>query len=353
MEHGLKNGNRAIMIEEKIVEELQLLASRPECALYEIDPVTESGLRRFVASTPGTRQICNDPFVVGVDYTRKLQVACTEVLKSLRMLNLSFFTEAQTCVLHVLRGGLNFGLRDAFADAFSWNRHCAAFISAQRARSSQDPEDWYITESEYQKIYLPHRASIVLGDVVATGTSLQFALRELQAVVEKQGTEISSILFFTIGGARSEKIIEEIHQLCKAKFSGYQGASVVYFEGRFTVANETTPVSVKLTGTDLLRKSSLLAHEFVKSQYESPSFPLERCAIYDAGSRAFWLPEYFEDIKDYWEKTTSLAEKGMSFGDLLAERFPELNPRYFNPVNLRKLCKQQLNKANAAIKAFE
>lgn len=334
------------------MEELQILASRPECALYEIDPMSDSGMRRFVASTPGTRQICNDPFVVGVDYTKKLQLACVDVLRTLRMLNAAFFSETNTCVLHVLRGGLNFGLREALSEAFAWNRHCAAFVSAQRARSSVNPRDWYITESHYQKIFLPHCASVILGDVVATGTSLQFALRELQAIVEKQGAEISSLLFFTIGGSCAEHIIEDIHNICKKRFSCYKGASVVYFEGRFAVADENTPMSIKITGTDLLRREALCAHEFISSQYESPSSPLERCAIYDAGSRAFWLPEYFEDIKDYWTKTYSLAKDGMSFCDLLTERCPMLDKNQFKSINLSKLCQQQLTKVEAALSAF-
>jgi hypothetical protein len=127
----------------------------------------------------------------------------------------------------------------------------------------------------------------------------------------------------------------------------------VYFEGRFAVAGDDSPLSVKITGTDLLRRGGLCAPEFIKSQYESPSFPLERCAIYDAGSRAFWLPEYFEDIQEYWTETYKLADGGMSFSDLLRERCPELDPDHFNSVSLLKLCRQQLTKADAALSAFE
>lgn len=85
-----------------------------------------------------------------------------------------------------MRGGLNFGLREALAESFSWNQHSAAFLQRQRARKTANPEEWYITESDYQKVYLPEKSCIVFGDVVATGTSLEFALNELLNIAKNQ-----------------------------------------------------------------------------------------------------------------------------------------------------------------------
>ncbi|HAR66470.1 MAG TPA: hypothetical protein DCR55_09700 [Lentisphaeria bacterium] len=90
-------------------------------------------------------------------------------------------------VLHILRGGLNFGLRDPWADAKGWNRHASAFVSAQRARQADNEEAWHITERDYAKVYLQNQAAIIFGDVVATGTSLDFALGSLLTYVEAQG----------------------------------------------------------------------------------------------------------------------------------------------------------------------
>ena len=95
---------------------------------------------------------------------------------------------------------------------------------------------------------------------------------------------------------------------------------------------------------DLLRYEALMAPEFVESQYEAPSYPLERCIIYDAGSRAFWIPEYVDDVIDYWRQTLDLAHGAFTFETLLKERFPELDASRFGQVDLQALCVEQIDK---------
>jgi len=85
-----------------------------------------------------------------------------------------------------------------------------------------------------------------------------------------------------------------------------------------------------------------MSEEFFESHYLNPSYPIERCVIYDAGSRAFWLPEYLGDVEGYWRETLSLSEKGMSYAELLQERFPELDGSRFEGVDLKNVCLQQL-----------
>ncbi len=322
---------------------LEVFKKTENCSIYEIPRASAKDVRRFVASTPESRAICNDPFVCGVDYTEKLKTACARILKAFDPAADLGLAERDTAVLHILRGGLNFGLREALNNAYGWNGHSSAFISAQRARRSDNPEDWYITENAYQKVYLSKSAAVVFGDVVATGTSLEFALKRFLEIVQEAGNTVSSIVFFTIGGIRSEEILAEIDKHCRKQFPSYRGAAVMYFEGRFAVAGLQNKLSIKLTGTDLLRCESILAPEFVESQYENPAYPLERCTIYDAGSRAFYLPEYLEDVRDYWEQTLTLAENGVTFSQLLAERFPELDGKRFKDVSLTELAKAQVD----------
>ena len=128
-------------------------------------------MEQIIATTPRTRAICNNPGVAGVHYTDLLQEACTEILRAGGFQ----LEEKATVVVNILRGGLNFGLRNALADAFGWNLHTTCFLSAQRARNEKDPDSWHITENAYRKLYFPAETSFVIGDVVATGTSLRYA----------------------------------------------------------------------------------------------------------------------------------------------------------------------------------
>ena len=316
---------------------LETLHQSPEISLYRMPAAGK--VVSCIASTPETRAICNDPQVAGCDYTDKLRRACAKVF-GLKTVSLR---ESETCVVNILRGGLNYGLREALAAAYGWNRHATAFISAQRARDAADSEDWHITENDYEKVYLPSTASLVIGDVVATGTSLKYALQELLRSAQEQKIRLRSIVFFTFGGAKAQEILEEIDQRCRELFDTYERTTLFYFEGRFTCAEASTPLSVRLTGTDLLRWNATLAPEFVDSQYDDPCYPLERCSIYDAGSRAFWLRDYVNDVIGYWKQNLQFAEHGMTFQDLLQERFPGLAPDRF-PANtdLKALALRQL-----------
>jgi hypothetical protein len=324
---------------------MEQLAATPACSLYRLQ--AHGTVASYIASTPATRRICNDPFIVGCEYTRALRNACGHILRELRNVNhLSPLVEQQSVVLHILRGGLNFGLREALANAYGWNRHSSAFISAQRARCSGNPEDWQITEGDYRKVYLPDPTTIIFGDVVATGTSLEYALRQLMLDVDAHSSQVRSLIFFTIGGSRAADILHAVDATCRERFPAYEGAVLVYLEGCFTVAQADSPLSIAVSGTDLMRRDSQLAPEFRESQYENPAYPLERCTIYDAGSRAFWLPEYLEDLRDYWQQTAALAANGMDFVSLLTERFPDLDHRRFGPVDLPALCDAQIAAAN-------
>lgn len=324
---------------------MQPISKTNLCSLYALD--NSIGVTSLIASTEETGKIINDPMVLGVEYTDLLQAGCRKILYALKENRMTNLCETETIVLNILRGGLNFGLRNALAEAYGWNKHGSAFISAQRARTPSNPAKWHITESDYRKVYVPKKVSLVFGDVVATGTSLSYALQDIIQVIKEQEAELQEIVFFTIGSAAAERILSEINQECRELFPSFRQSLLIYFEGCFVTAEMDTPVSIKIDGTDLLRDGAIMTPEFIESQYENPAFPLERCTIYDAGSRAFWIPEYLEDVSEYWKQTLKLAENGLTFTELLQERFPKLDAARFVDPDLKKICLKQLEKLGA------
>jgi hypoxanthine-guanine phosphoribosyltransferase len=279
---------------------------------------------RYVLSTPFTRDICNKPELLGVAYTEALCRAMAQGLAAAPFApRLRAQPEEKVCVLNLLRGGLNFGLRRALHLAFGFNRHGSAFMSSQRY---VEDGQWGVAEDSYRKLDIPQDAVLVVGDVVATGVTLENGLEVLRRHMVEIGASAQAMVFFTIGGPRAEEVLGRVHERFAETFPGYERTCVVYLEGRFVLADEHSPLQVKELGTDLLRHGALLAPEFELSQLEALGHPLERCSIYDAGSRAFAIDAYIHDVLDYWQQLSALAQRGLSLRELLLERWPTLAP---------------------------
>ena len=309
-------------------------------SLYRLNK--KNGVECLVASTPETRQILNDPFIYGIEYTNKLEAATSRILKAIQKKYNFPKNESNAMVLNILRGGLNFGLREALHNAYSWNKHNTAFISSQRIKDKKG--GWNITEDRYRKIYLPDKANILVGDVVATGTSLEQALLRMVEIAKKENKSINSIIFFTIGSERAEKILAKVDKKCKAAFPDYKGSLVIYIEGRFGIAGEDKKLRIMEEDTDLLRSPADMTPEFIASQEKSSTAPLERCVIYDAGSRAFHIDVYLKDVKNYWQEVLTLAKQGITYNDYLQERYQE-KKILKKSKNLANIAKKQIKKA--------
>jgi hypothetical protein len=329
------------------------IAKTSAVSIYELPRLTRELPQVLLASTEDSRRLCNDPFVVGVDYTRRLQNASKLILSAIREAGLIAFNESTTTVLHILRGGLNFGLREALHDAWGWNVHNSAFVSAQRRRNEQDPDRWEIIESAYSKVHLHESQTLIFGDVVGTGTSLDYALTHLiEAHIAKQ-LQIKQVLFFTIGTEQSLVVAQKFDQIMRAAFPTYTGMAVVMLEGIFAMARPDHNLKIKITGTDLLRGEGTFCPEFIASQSEEPCYALERCAIYDAGSRAFDVATYIADVHHYWRLVQHLAEdKGVTYLDYRNERMPNLEmssaqKASISQTDLAAIARKQLEKVAA------
>lgn len=313
-----------------------------QISLYTIEDQYHGNIRRFLYSTAPSRSIINDPFVLGVNYTQKLQRSIELFLKEYKKYWLFDIEEKKVNVMHFLRGGLNFYLRDALANAYDWNNHGASFLSSQRAVDEEGR--WYVKEDSYEKVTIGKGNTIFLGDVVATGVTLDHGLNSLTKFVKSRKGSIRYLVFFTIGCHKAEKTLEKYYDLWKKTFADFEGIDLVYIEGKFHLANTKTPVNIKLLGTDLLKRDSILAPELVASQNEKITYPLERCAIYDAGSRAFDIPEYVEDVIEYWKQIYKLAEKGTTLNELLKERYPEIvNQLDIDGQDLEEISRKHLD----------
>jgi uracil phosphoribosyltransferase len=320
--------------------DLRAVTRTNRAAWYEIarERGSEDGraaVTEYVVSTPESSEILNRPEIAGHAYTAMLGRAMTSALATAPFRSdLERASQHKVCVLHVLRGGLSFGLREALHDALGLNDHTSAFLSSQRHR---DADGWHILEDQYRKLDLPQDAVVLIGDVVATGSTTQHALEVIARQLARTQRRLSHLFLFTIGCRHAAKVLQA---------SLGRRATIVYLEGRFTLVGEEHGLRIGLPGTDLIRKDAVMAPEFAASQDESFVYPLERCVIYDAGSRAFDVPTYVEDVVGYWRELGRLAEKGFTLEEALAERWrtphPKAEGRMVDAAALREVCEARI-----------
>lgn len=300
---------------------LQQVSVAPTIALYELKGANKDRIKSYVISTQETQDICNKPEITGIAYTSRLRTAVTHILKNFPDTEVFAVPDDSICELVFLRGGLNFGIKEALHSAFDFNNHCTSFISSQRYKVAEN--NWGITENMYRKIIMPDNGTLVCGDIVATGVTLDAGLDVIIREYIHAKKNIRNIVFFTIGGENTEKIFTEKIPQLKKEFTKFQNVYILYLEGRFAVVDEKTNLRIGIPGTDLIKKDCLLAPEFELSQYEQLSHVLERCTIYDGGTRSFDVKEYKHDVLNYWNAVLKLAENGFTLYDALKERFPE------------------------------
>ncbi len=294
-------------------------------AIYSIENDNEiSGIHRYVISTRDTRNMMNFPEIINCDFTALMRNGITNALKSLNHLEkLSMINSRNVNVYHILRGGLNFQLRDVLRKAFGYKWHSSSYIYSQRVKEGVG---FVISEDTYRKFEVPDEATVYSADIVASGASLDNSLVYLEKYMETKKLKLKNFVFITIGGKRAEDVLNRWDKRFKEAHPGYEKTILIYLEGRFALGDSDTPLKNVLPDTDLLRNykfGALLSPEFEHSQFEKMIIALEGCVIYDGGKKAFEPVNHIIDVLEFWEKQKSyaVAEK-VSLWDEYNARFP-------------------------------
>lgn len=294
-------------------------------AIYSIENNEKrSSLNRYVVSTRDTRNMMNFPEIINCDFTTLMRNGLTNAFKSLNHLEkLSVINSRNVNVYHILRGGLNFQLRDVLRKAFGYKWHSSSYISSQRVKEGVE---FVISEDAYRKFEVPDNATVYSADIVASGASLDNSLVYLQKYMEKKNLKLKNFVFLTIGGSRAEEVLEKWDKRFRETNPGYEKTIMIYLEGRFALGGVSTPIKNVLPDTDLLRNyklGALLSPEFEHSQFEKMIIALEGCAIYDGGKKAFEPINHIVDVLEFWEKQDTYAEEeNVSLWDEYNARFP-------------------------------
>ncbi len=284
---------------------LSVLSSTSEVVLYRV--VRSSGLGVFLASTPESRRLLCQPEIRSVAFQDSLYAAIERTLSSL----LTSDTAIGEClrssafdVCYILRGGLNFNLHSILA-RLTGKTPSVSFLSSQRLLGEDGPS---ITELAYQKWSLRDNALLCIGDISATGTTIDYALEELLTKYLSEGKLPSGVLFITIGTRRAMEAIERVAG--RKSRTRLAGVTFVFLEAAFELFDDAEVTHLhRLRLTDFVRREALCCPEYVLESLNDPANLLERCTIYDGGSRAFEPSEYIQSLISYWS-SLAVSDEG-------------------------------------------
>lgn len=304
-------------------ESLRERVIKSNISIYQIEGAE---LKKFIISTPETRLVCNSPEIAGFKFVDLIRTGMARAVMNLpKDKKIRKFDDKSIGVIHFLRGGLNFGLVEVLYRAYGFNRQFSTFITSQRFKRKGE---WSIKQDQYRKFSIPWDANFFCGDVVATGTTLENGLEIIFEKCLEERKNIRNFILFTIGCQRAEDILRKFHRLFQKNFD-YQDTYIFYLEGRFGLPISKDQFKICLPGTDLIRQPALLSPEFELSQYQKISYPLERCTIYDVGSRAFESVEHYKEVIEFWEK---LSKTGMTLWEAYRERWDEKEFKSFETL---------------------
>lgn len=321
----------------KKMERLKLQYNEKGTKLYSIEGTDQfnggietPNFKRYIVSTPETVSLLNSPFVAGMEYTDILQNAVAKALVALpEAKTLAKKYENSWHPVVVLRGGLAFDTRDGLSLAYGANYPHTTFLSSQRKNENGN---WEIIQDSYFKPEFTDQNDLVIGEIIAGGTTIKNAVPRLITKAKDQGKNLRSLLILNIGVGNAEKVAYNFHKELAEKFD-YDQTIVVYFEGRFDLAKENSNLAVKLPDTDFLAGyDALITPEFADERftkgkngfYENILTP---CVIGDGGSRAFAPSRHFIEMRQYWSKMLLHSIDG---GMTLREAYLERQPKFKN-----------------------
>lgn len=293
----------------------------------------------FIVSGEGTRHLMASPEVVGYEsylaMTPSTSAALDYFVRDGKPDNVEILT--------ILRGGLNYPLEEScYRSGIRVGN--MNFVSCERII-----EDGIITglEIKYEKLHIAKDAILMIGDIIASGDTLQLCLTRVFDRIRRRGGSVRKVIFFTIGGTKAITRMEAMTEAVRKFWPDFEGFSCIFYEGIFTVYEDKGVTGVNIPDIDFGWRGGIVAPEFRHNALSFYKYSLlEKCIIYDGGARRYEIPAHCDEVIEYWEDLLEasgrsdfdefIREKIGYRGEISYESWLELN-HYTALGDLRKL----------------
>lgn len=281
----------------------------------ELDQTTLYSLnteRTYMISHPDSRKLLCEPEIVGYQIP--------ELLLSPIARALVYFSHKgdveNVNVVNILRGGLNFPI-EAACSKNDIKVKGVSFLTSERFFLEKKVAR---IESKYRKIHSINNATIIIGDIIASGDTLKNTIQYIEESYVLAEKELKNIIIFTIGTVNALKAIKKLNRILKDRWCKFEGISVVFIESIFTTYPNIGITGLNLPGVDFSLNGGFLAPEYRNSLMDDYHIILEKCVIYDGGTRRFEQSDHISCILNYW-KNLIVKANHIEIRDFLEEKY--------------------------------
>lgn len=269
-------------------------------AIYEIETASSSN-SYYVVSSPASIELLVCPEVVGYNCQRCLLPSTQAFLDFLHRKE----GVQRPHILNILRGGLNFPLEEACYN-IGLNVCNTDFVTCERVIENGEIKGLDI---KYEKIIAEEGATLLIGDIIASGETLCECLPLICRRYRDMGGSLRKVVFFTIGGTKAVGIMERMAAKIKALWPEFEGFCCIFYEGMFTVYEDHGVTGINTPDIDFYWNGGAVAPQLRAHVMDHPVALLEKCMIYDGGARRYEMHNHIDEVLEYWEELLDVADK--------------------------------------------
>lgn len=260
----------------------------------------------YILRMGSARKILYDPLLWG-DELRKQTNKCNQIFLKTAWNLVSSLKRARAsnvCELVVLRGGLGYELDKAFEQVFGrYLPRC--FVGARRYRVSSEEFKAEISYRNFDP--LPDKSVLLMGDTIATGSSLSQTLAEVRDEFRRRNYNPRKLIVFSIAAAfRGCTRLLEWEKRFREWWPGFR----VYLfaaEALFGL-EEGTHLRFRKPGEAIVPEDTKRQVSRVYGDYEEGYLPGNICAIFDWGDRNFKPDRHLEDVLKFARSSRKAAK---------------------------------------------
>lgn len=268
--------------------------------IYEIN-TTSSANSYYVVSSPESIELLARPEVVGFNCQRCLLPSTQAFLDFLRQKE----SVQRPHILNILRGGLNFPLEEACFN-IGLNVCNTDFVTCERVIENGEIKGLDI---KYEKIIAEQGATLLIGDIIASGETLCECLPLICRRYRDMGGSLRKVVFFTIGGTKAVGIMERMAAKIKELWPEFEGFCCIFYEGMFTVYEDHGVTGINTPDIDFYWNGGAVAPELRNYVMDNSVALLEKCMIYDGGARRYEMRNHIDEVLEYWTELHEIADK--------------------------------------------